>query len=140
VGDLFSGPAQGWSLGSALVAPLLDFGRVEAQVAGARARRDQADILYRQTAQTAFAEVRDALTTLREAQAREQARAEAARALERALELSELQYRRGRGLYLDVLVAQRSLLSAQIDQAAAARDARLAAATLFKALGGGWQG
>ena len=140
VADLFSGPAQTWSLGSSLVAPLLDFGRVRAQVTGARARREQAEILYRQTVQIAFAEVRDALTTLREARAREQAQAQAARALERALVLAELQYRRGRGLYLDVLVAQRSLFAARIDQAAAARDARLAAATLFKALGGGWQG
>lgn len=140
VGDLFTGPAQAWSLGSSLVAPLLDFGRVRAQVAGAQARRAQAELLYRQTVQTAFAEVRDALTTLREAQAREQAQADAAQALERALVLAQVQYRRGRGLYLDVLVAQRGLLSAQIDQTAAARDARLAAATLFKALGGGWAG
>ena len=140
VGDLFSGPAQGWSLGSSLVAPLLDFGRAEAQVAGALARRDQAEILYRQTVQTAFAEVRDALTALRESQARAQAQADAVRALERTLALAQLQYRGGRGLYLDVLVAQRSLFAAQIDHTAAMRDARLGAATLFKALGGGWTG
>ena len=138
VGDLFGGPAYNWSLGSSLVAPLLDFGRVKAQVEGAQARRQQAEILYRQTVQTAFAEVRDALSMLREAQARERVQTEAVRALERALALAELQYRSGRGLYLDVLVAQRSLLSAQIDQTTAAHDARLATTTLFKALGGGW--
>lgn len=140
VGELFTGPAQGWSLGSSLVSPLLDFGRVGAQVASARARRDQAQALYRQTVQAAFAEVRDALTTLREAQAREAAQTDAVRALERALTLADLQYRGGRGLYLEVLSAQRSLLEAQLDQTAAARDARVAAATLFKALGGGWTG
>lgn len=137
VGDLFTAPARSWSLGSSLVAPLLDFGRSGADVDTARARREQAEILYRQTAQTAFAEVRDALTTLREAQAREAAQGDAVRALDRALALAQRQYRGGRGQYLDVLVAQRSLLGAQIDQTAAARDARLAAATLFKALGGG---
>jgi len=139
VGDLFSGPAASWSLGSALVAPLLDFGRASAQVAGAQARRAQSETLYRQTVQTAFREVRDALTTLREAQARERAQADAVAALTRARELASLQYRDGRGRYLDVLDADRSLLSAQLDQTAAARDARVAAATLLKALGGGWQ-
>lgn len=139
VGDLFSGPATSWSLGSALVAPLLDFGRAGAQVAGAQARRAQSEALYRQTVQTAFREVRDALTALREAQARELAQTDAVAALARARELASLQYRRGRGLYLDVLDAERSLLTAQIDQIAAARDARIAAATLLKALGGGWQ-
>ena len=136
VGDLFSGPAASWSLGSALVAPLLDFGRAGAQVAGAQARRAQSETLYRQTA---FREVRDALTTLREAQARERAQADAVAALVRARELASLQYRSGRGRYLDVLDADRGLLSAQLDQTAAARDARVAAATLLKALGGGWQ-
>lgn len=139
VGDLFSGPAASWSLGSALVAPLLDFGRADAQVAGAKARREQAEFLYRQTVQTAFREVRDALTTLREAQVRERAQADAVAALTRARALASLQYRGGRGRYLDVLDADRSLLSAQLDQTAAARDARVASATLFKALGGGWQ-
>jgi multidrug efflux system outer membrane protein len=138
VGDLFTGPAQSWSLGSALVAPLLDFGRVKAEVEGAEARSVQAGLLYRQTVQTAFGEVRDALIALREAQAREQAQADAVRALTRALALAQLRYRSGRGLYLTVLDAQRSLLTAQLDQTAAARDSRAAAATLFKALGGGW--
>ncbi len=119
---------------------MLDFGRAGAQVAGAQARRAQSETLYRQTVQTASREVRDALTTLREAQAREQAQADAVAALARARDLARLQYRGGRGLYLDVLDADRSLLSAQLDQTAAARDARVAAATLFNALGGGWQG
>jgi multidrug efflux system outer membrane protein len=140
MGDLFSAPAAGWSLGSSLVAPLLDFGRVEAQVASAQARRAQSQALYRQTVQTAFREVRDALTTLREAQARQRAQTEAVAALTRARELANLQYLGGRGLYLDVLDADRSLLAAQLDQTAAARDARVAAATLHKALGGGWSG
>jgi multidrug efflux system outer membrane protein len=140
VDDLFTGASRSWSVGSSLVAPLLDFGRTRAQVDAATARREQADVLYRQTVQTAFSEVRDALTGLREAQVRAQAQREAVQALDRALSLATLQYRAGRGQYLDVLDAQRSLLSAQLDEASAGRDARVAAATLFKALGGGWAG
>jgi multidrug efflux system outer membrane protein len=121
------------------VAPLLDFGRSEAQLAGAQARRRQTETLYRQTVQTAFRDVRDTLTTLTEAQAREQAQAQAVTALSRARQLAELRYRAGRGQYLDLLDAERSLLTARLDRVAAARDARLAAATLFKALGGGWE-
>jgi multidrug efflux system outer membrane protein len=139
VGNLFSGPAAGWSVSGALVAPLLDFGRSEAQLAGAQARRRQTETLYRQTVQTAFRDVRDTLTTLTEAQAREQAQAQAVTALSRARQLAELRYRAGRGQYLDLLDAERSLLTARLDRVAAARDARLAAATLFKALGGGWE-
>jgi outer membrane protein TolC len=57
-----------------------------------------------------------------------------------ALRLAEVRYREGADDLLSVLDAQRTLFDAQ-QQLALARQERLdAAVSLFKALGGGWQG
>ena len=66
-------------MGGSLVGPLLDFGRAEALVDQAEARQRQALITYRQTIQTAFREVIDALEGMRRAEERLQATAGLAR-------------------------------------------------------------
>lgn len=138
-GALFSGAARTWSAGGALLAPLLDFGRGEADTAGAQARRERAEALYRQSIQNALREVRDALAALASAQARAAADASATQALTAALALAERQYRSGYIRFAELLDVRRSLLAAQLNGVASARDNRVAAANLFKALGGGWQ-
>jgi len=137
-GALFTGAAQTWSSGGALLAPLLDFGRGEADTAGAKAARERAEALYRQSIQNALREVRDALAALAAAQTRAAADANAAQALTEALGLAERQYRSGYIRFADVLDVRRNLLAAQLNTAGSARDNRVAAANLFKALGGGW--
>lgn len=137
-GALFTGAARTWSGGGALLAPLLDFGRGEADTAGAQARRERAEALYRQSVQSALRDVRDALAALSSAQARAAADANAAQALTEALALAERQYRGGYIRFADVLDVRRNLLAAQLNTAGSARDNRVAAANLFKALGGGW--
>jgi outer membrane protein TolC len=58
--------------------------------------------------------------------------------LARALEVAELRYAAGSTSFLDVLDAQRTLLVAETERIAAARDARLSIVDFAKALGGGW--
>ena len=55
------------------------------------------------------------------------------------LDLAQLQYMNGVIGYLDLLDAQRTYLSAQIDLSNAVRDKQIAVVNLYKALGGGWQ-
>lgn len=138
-GALFSGPAASWSLGGAVVAPLLDFGRRSADVDSARARREQAELLYRQSVQTALREVRDALVALDAAQTRASANGRAAQAVSEALTLAERQYRAGYIRFSEVLELRRSALATELTQVGSERDMRVAAANLFKALGGGWE-
>jgi multidrug efflux system outer membrane protein len=137
--NLFTGPAAIWSIGAALVQPLIGLKAIEANVEAKTALRDQTVISYQQTVQIAFKETHDALSanqTTREALA---AQTERVNRLQRAVELADLRYRSGYSPYLEVLDAQRQLLQAQTLQILAARDVRLAVVDLAKAMGGGWE-
>ena len=137
--NLFSGPALIWSVAAGLAQPLIGLKAIEANVDAQTARREELVVGYRQTVQTAFRDVHDALSayqTTRDALAAQTTRQDN---LQQAYELSDLRYRSGYSPYLEVLDAQRQLLQAQTLQILAARDARLALVDLAKALGGGWE-
>ncbi|MEX1081469.1 MAG: efflux transporter outer membrane subunit [Halofilum sp. (in: g-proteobacteria)] len=137
-GDLFSPAAGNWSAGASLLTPLLDFGRIRANVETAEAVRDQAELQYRTTVRTAFREVRDALTLLETANERLQARQRQVAALQRTLVVAERRYEGGYTSFIEVLDAQRALLDAELAVSTAVRDRFAATATLYRALGGGW--
>ncbi|MBA3709025.1 MAG: efflux transporter outer membrane subunit, partial [Planctomycetes bacterium] len=71
--DLLKVGSQFWSIGPAIRWPLLQQGRIRAQVAAADARAHQAEITYRQAVLTAFADVEDALAALARGQERSRA-------------------------------------------------------------------
>ena len=136
--SLFSGPAFIWSIGAALVQPLLNVKAIDANVEAQTAVRKQLVVTYQQTVQSAFKDTHDALSanqTTREALAAQTTRTQN---LQQAYDLSDDRYKSGYSPYLEVLDAQRQLLQAQTLQILAARDARLALVDLAQALGGGW--
>jgi len=136
--SLFTGPAGIWGLGLGLVQPLFGLKAIESQVELATARRDQVTIEYRQTVQTAFREVHDALVSHRSAREALAAETERRDQIRKAYEVAMLRYEAGRTSFLEVIDAQRTLLAADTLRLAAARDARLAIVDFAKALGGGW--
>ena len=91
---------------------------------------------YQQAIRAAFGEVRPALVA--QSRARESYEAESAReaALTETLRLARRRYQNGVASQLDVLDAERGLLSAQIARIEALRAHRAAVADLFRALGG----
>jgi len=133
-----SGPALIWSIGAGLVQPLLNFKGIEANVDTQTARREELVANYRQTVQSAFRDVHDALAANETTRAALAAQASRRENLQQAYELSDMRYKAGYSPYLEVLDAQRQLLQAQTLSILAARDARLALVDLAKALGGGW--
>jgi multidrug efflux system outer membrane protein len=137
--DLFTSPASIWRFGAALLQPLFGLKAIESNVQASEAARDQALVGYRQTVQSAFREVHDALVVHRTA--REILVAESARRdqLAAALEVASLRYDAGRTSFLEVLDAQRQLLAAETLRIGAARDTQIAIVAFAKALGGGWE-
>lgn len=137
---LFSGPAQIWSLGFALAQPIFQGGRLFGEVEAVQARERQALARYQKTLQTAFRETHDALVA--QARAREVFDAEnsRARALADSLRLARIRYENGLTSQLEVLDAERNLLSAELNRRDALRAQRAAVADVVKALGGGWAG
>lgn len=135
--NLFTGPAGIWQLAIGLTQPIWG-GRVDAQVQQANARQQQALGNYQKTIQTAFKEVRDALSAQAAAREQFQAESERAAALRDALRLGRMRYDNGLASMLEVLDAERSLLAAEQNRIDALRAQRAAIADLFKSLGGGW--
>ena len=137
--DLFSDVARTWGVGASVMGPLFDFGRSQSGVESAEALAEQAEAQYRLTVLTAFNEVRDALYSYDFSERRLAAIDEQLEAVARTRELAVLMYDQGQVSQLERLDAERNLLSARLAQAGARREQLAATATLFKALGGGWQ-
>lgn len=138
--NLFTAPARIWSLGFALAQPIFQGGQLYGEIEAVEARERQALAQYQKTLQTAFRETHDALVA--QGKAREVFDAENARAtaLGETLRLARIRYDNGLTSQLEVLDAERNLLSAELNRADALRAQRAAIADVVKALGGGWTG
>lgn len=138
-GELFGSDTEAWSVGAGISGPLYDFGRGRARVESAQALREQAELRYRATVALALAEVRDALVFHASSGTRLDAVREQVAALRRSEELAEIRYRNGYISIIELLDAQRALLGAELALAQVTAERFAATATLFKALGGGWE-
>ncbi len=136
--NLFSSGTSIWSLGAGLLQPLFHGGELTARRRAAVAAYDQAAAQYRETVLLAFQNVADVLNALDLDARTLKAQAEAEKAAQDSLDLTQKQFRFGAVRYLSLLVAVRQYQQARISlaQAQAARFADTAA--LFQALGGGW--
>ena len=136
--DLFIGSSRHWALGPSLTVPIFNAGRNRANLEVSRAQQEQALITYEQTIQRAFREVEDALIFYQKTREIRSAEDRLVERSQEALYLAELEYFNGQATALDVLVAQRELLNAEIALARTQRDQLVAMVHLYKAIGGGW--
>jgi multidrug efflux system outer membrane protein len=142
IGDLFKWSSRTWMLGplagTVLSMPLFDGGRNKALEAAAQGRYDEVVANYQQSVLVAFREVEDSLSGLRTLaeQAREQALA--VTAAQRSAQLSNTRYRNGFVNQLEVIDAERTVLSTQRAATQVERDRALATVGLIRSLGGGW--
>lgn len=137
--DLFTSQSRAWGLTGNLSGPLIDFGRLETAAQSADLQRQQAVIQYQATVNGAYIEVRDALNLYTFQQQRYQAINEQLQSVERQLQMLEDAFELGMVSFLEVLDARRGVAQASQAQLAARGQLLSAQATLFKALGGGWQ-
>ena len=137
LGSLFKPAAGTWEFVPQIALPIFDSGARKANYEAIQLERDIAIAEYEKAIQTAFREVSTALslrTTLAE---QHEAQQSLVKALTETHRLYEARYKGGIDSYLGVLVAQRSLYTAQ-QQLVNIRLARLGnLVTLYKVLGGG---
>lgn len=133
------GPAGMWNYGASATVPLLDFGRTWYRVKDAEAQKQGAIAVYRKTVQTAFKDLRVALTQQREADAIVSSYKLQVDNMTRATDLARLQYENGYTDYLTVLDSERQLFTAEMQLATALRDRLNAVVAVCMALGGGWE-
>lgn len=134
--SLFTGGAFNYSVAPSVNYPIFRAGAGRAGVAQSQAQRDAALASYEKSIQTAFSEVANALArrgTIGSQLAAQQALTTAARDNYR---LSEARYRGGIDTFLQNLVAQRSLYSAQRTLVTTQLTGATNLVTLYRALGG----
>lgn len=117
---------------------LFDFGRIDAEVRQARGAEAEALARYRQSVLRAAEDVENAFTSLAQIEAHRDELIREVAAARRARDLAQSAYQRGALALIDVLDADRQLLSAQDALAQTRADAARAAVQSFRALGGGW--
>jgi len=119
---------------------LFDFGRVDFEVAGARGRQQEALAAYRGTVLHATEDVESALSKFVESRSEGEVLMRQIAALTRARDEAQTAYEGGVLPLIEVLDADRDLLAARDQLAAANANEARAAVASFRALGGGWTG
>lgn len=135
---LFNGSSKAWEIGGDVLGPIFTFGTIEGQVKTSEAAQREALYNYQQTIISSFREVEDALVSTTKGRERQTAQSRRTRALENYLRLATYQYDAGTTGYLQVLDANRSLFSSQLDYVQTQTLALTSLVDVYRALGGGW--
>lgn len=136
---LFAGGGTVWSFAPQITLPVFTGGRNLATLKAAETGVRIETARYEKTVQAAFREVADALVQADTARKQIALQREASAVHERRLELAAARFRAGEDPYVNVLLSQQALYAAR--QARWNAEFRLLAsqASLYRALGGGWQ-
>jgi NodT family efflux transporter outer membrane factor (OMF) lipoprotein len=129
--QLFAAPTGFWSIGPALAQSIFDAGLRRAQTEQAIAAYDATVAEYRQAVLAGFQEVEDNLAALR-------ILGEEVRAARESVELTTNQYKAGIVSYVNVVTVQTTQLNNERTAVGILGRRLVAAVTLVKALGGGW--
>jgi multidrug efflux system outer membrane protein len=137
--SLFQPHAAFFSMVGSLTQPIFDGGRILGNFELTKARQEELLQAYRKAVVQAFADVDNALYSIRQTTERLRLQREVVAASRRAFELAEQQLRAGTADIVTVLNTQTTLFQAEdlLTQAQLARF--LAIVSLYQALGGGWE-
>lgn len=136
--SLFDPASLFWNLIGNLTQPIFRAGAIDAVVAAANARQQQAVAQYTQAVQSAFRDAHDALNNVSAGRDITATTTKRIDALRSTLRLADLRYKNGYSSYLEVLNAQRDLSQAESGLIDTQRGQLNAVVSLYKALGGGW--
>lgn len=128
-----------WNVGPSITIPIFQGGRLTGQLQMKKASQKAAALRYRKTVLNAWREVDNALTAYQAEQKKNQRLSAQVAADRRSMDLAQSQYTHGLQSYLQVLDAQRRLLSSQTSLAESTATISDDLVRLYNALGGGWE-
>ncbi|MDB6065413.1 MAG: transcriptional regulator, Fis family [Pedosphaera sp.] len=138
-GSLFNWQSHYFLISPTVTWRIFDAGRIVSNIALQKANQQETVLQYRSTILTALQEVEDALVAYAQEQTHRTALTTALAQTQESFELVRDQYENGLATFLDVLDAQRNVLSAQDQLAQSDQAVTTNLVALYKALGGGWQ-
>jgi NodT family efflux transporter outer membrane factor (OMF) lipoprotein len=135
---IFDWASRFWSVGPSVSETVYDAGLRRAVVNQFVATYNADLASYRQTVLNAFQQVEDSLAALRILTQQIQQQQRAVESARQALDLETKRYQNGIDPYIDVVIQQNTLLSAQQTLAEIEIQRTMESVTLIEALGGGW--
>jgi len=138
LGSLITAPSVFWSLGGDLVQPILNGGRIRANLAATKSAYDESVANYRESVLAAFQQVEDGLSGLNSLSRAAESQNAAVADARRALDIANDRYVGGLTTFLDVITAQSVLLTNERLSTQLLGQQMVTSVFLVKALGGGW--
>lgn len=135
--SLFS-PDGKYTQGSGSLLAPLDIWRTKSSVAGAEAQKREAVASYQQTVQKAFQDMRNALTGQEQYALAVESQGRQVQVLSEAVTHARNRFDNGYSSYLDLLDAERSLFSAELNLYSTRANQLSSIVDVCLALGGGW--
>lgn len=126
------------SLMGSVTAPIFTGGRLRANVDQAQAAYRQSVLQYEKSVLVAYGDVEDQLASIHYLARQSQAEASAVADARRTVDIALDQYRGGLVSYLDVVVAQQTLLTNEQTAAQINGSQAVSTVALIRAMGGGW--
>ena len=137
--SLFQPHAAFFQLVGSATQPIFDGGKILGNFENAQAKQDELLQTYRKTVIQSFADVDNALYSIKQTTIRVKLQREVVNSARRAFQLSEQQFRAGTTDIITLLNTETTLFQAE-DALWQAELARLLAyISLYQALGGGWE-
>jgi multidrug efflux system outer membrane protein len=137
--SLFQPHAAFFSVVGSLTQPIFDGGRILGNFEFTKAKQDELLQSYRKAVVSSFADVDNALVSIKETTVKLRLQREVLAASRRAFQLSEQQLRAGTADIVTVLNTQTTLFQAEDSLWQAELARLLAIVSLYQALGGGWE-
>ena len=138
IGNWLSWPSRFWSVGTSISETIFDAGLRRATVQQYVSTYNADLAGYRQTVLTAFQQVEDGLAEVRILSKEIQQEQQAVNSAQTYLKLEQVRYETGIDPYVDVLIAQTTVLADQQTLNALQVEQMNYAVALVQALGGGW--
>ena len=136
--NLFQSNAVKNSLGGNLVSPILNTGKISANVDNAKANKELAEINYKKTVQQAFQEVYDILNKRDAILKNMEHQKTYTKNIEEIYRITQNQYNQGYVDFIALQSAKRNYLSSQTNLIKLNQSLISSTVSLYKALGGGW--
>jgi outer membrane protein, multidrug efflux system len=136
--NLFTGPSRVWAYVGSVTVPIFTGGNIAGQNKQAEARQQEALFAYENAIQVAFQQVDDALIAVQKSREQFEIQGREVDSLRTYLRLARLRYEGGYTSYLEVLDAERSLFSSELQYTQTQAATLTSIVNLYMAMGGGW--
>jgi outer membrane protein, multidrug efflux system len=138
IGELGDSPTRFYSFGPSISWAAFDLGRVRARISSSKALTEAALAAYEGAVLGALEDTEGSLISYGRAQSRRESLRIAAAASDKASSLARKRFEGGLIDFLEVLDAERTALSAELQLSQSRTDAATSLIAVYKALGAGW--